>query len=84
MENHFLVGGLLVKGGPFLGFLARFTFHVSSEIYVIDGSKNLLPTAEHGLACANFINHKSHKLNRRCKCDFEPVYLSSLEKPTFN
>ena len=36
---------------------------MNSEIYVIDGSKNLVRTAEHGLAYANFINHKSQKLN---------------------
>ena len=65
-RNFLKLVDLLVKpveGGPFLGFLARLILHVNSEIYVIDSSKNLVRTAEHGLAYANFINHKSQKLN---------------------
>ena len=62
MEKYLLVG-ILSKVALFLGCLQSLFLHANSEIYVVDGSKNLMRNAEHGLAYANFEIHKFHKLN---------------------
>ena len=62
MEKYLLVG-ILTKMALLLGFLESLFLYVNSEIYIFDGSKNLMRNAEHGLAYANFEIHKSHKLN---------------------
>ena len=62
MEKYLLVG-ILTKIALALGFLDSLFLYVNSEIYVFDGSKNLMRNVEHGLAYANFEIHKSHRLN---------------------
>ena len=62
MEKYSLVG-ILSKVALLLGFHKNLLLYVNSEIYIFDGSKNLMRNAEHGLAYANFEIHKSHKLN---------------------
>ena len=62
MEKYLLVG-ILNKVALLLGFHESLFLYVNSEIYIFDGSKNLMRNAEHGLAYANFEMHKSHKLN---------------------
>ena len=62
MEKYSLVR-ILSKVALLLGFHKSLLLYVSSEIYIFDGSKNLMRNAEHGLAYANFEIHKSHKLN---------------------